>query len=187
MKIIKQLGEKGSEAVVFLIESKRKKYALRIIENMKPLRDFQREASYQKRCAGRNISPKVFLIDDSTQTIVMELMDTHLTTELRRNGRLTKKHQKEIIEILDILDDLKIFHGDANLLNYMVKDNKVFIIDFGMAQDVTDELVQSLGTSTPNRDLGLLAITLKLKDSRIHPSGYSILSEALGNKLAKVC
>lgn len=182
MKIIRQLGKSGSEAAVYLVESKQHKgklYALRITEKKKSLKKFRQEVDFQQRCAARHISPQIFHVDEEAQTVLMEPMSSHLVEEVAKTKKLTVKQQQDILFILETLDNLGIFHGDANMLNYMIKNNCVFLIDFGMAEPIDTTLVATLGTETPNKDLGLLAILLKLKAYRVPPHHYRLLSEAL--------
>lgn len=184
MKILRQLGESGSEAAVYLVESsshKGKYYALRMTEKKKKLADFKREVEFQQRCSTRHISPQIFHVDEDAQTVLMEPMSGHLLNKILEQKSVTKQQQQDILFILRTLDELGIFHGDANMLNYMVKNNCVFIIDFGMAEPITKKLISELGTATPNTDLGLLAILMKLKAYRIPPSKYRLLYNALTN------
>ena len=69
----------------------------------------------------------------------------------------------------------KIFHADSNMLNYMILDNKIYIIDFGMSKDIDEKLSKKLGTSTPNIDLMTIGFILKLKEFNCLPSSYSYL------------
>ena len=72
--------------------------------------------------------------------------------------------QKQIISIYKKLDRAQVFHGDANLLNYMCKGRKLYIIDFGMAKQITPNLIKKLGTETPNMHIMTLGLALKLRD-----------------------
>jgi tRNA A-37 threonylcarbamoyl transferase component Bud32 len=107
-------------------------------------------------------------------------MDKHLVDLMKQQeGCLTKQQQKHIINIYKKLDKAGVFHGDANLLNYMYKGNKLYIIDFGLAKEITTSLVKKLGTDTPNIQIMTLGMALKLRDLKCHPSSYSYIVKNL--------
>jgi len=189
VKIIKQLGHTGSEATVYLAESEtvqEKFYAVRVINKPVSADQFRQEVAFQKVCAQRNISPHITFADEETQTIMMDCMDSLLVKYINSMHKLKLKHQEDILFIFKTLDELKIFHGDANLLNYMVHNGCVYIVDFGMAKHIDNKLISALGTSTPNMDLGLLSFMLKLRERHVLPSGYKRLKQALSPEMEKL-
>ena len=67
----------------------------------------------------------------------MEKLDTSILDIIKENNlRLPVKYQSQIIKIIKKLDEIGIFHGDPNPLNFMVTNNKVNIIDFGFAKEI---------------------------------------------------
>lgn len=68
-------------------------------------------------------------------------MDEHLFDVMKRQcGNITEIQQKQILDIFIKLDDALVFHGDSNILNYMLKNNKIYIIDFGMSKHIDEKL-----------------------------------------------
>jgi RIO-like serine/threonine protein kinase len=110
----------------------------------------------------------------------MEVMDGHLLDEMKKNGGLvTENWQRQLIEIYKKLDKAKVFQGDANVLNYMLKNGKIYIIDFGFAQKIDEKLMKKVESKQPNYELMLLGFILKLKEMNCPPASYKILKEHL--------
>ena len=106
----------------------------------------------------------------------MEKLDKHLMDVInKQNGNITEEQQKQIIHIYKSLDLSEVFHGDSNILNYMFKKNKLYIIDFGMGKIIDEKLKKKLGTKTPNLTLMTLGFILKLKELNCPSSAYSYL------------
>lgn len=181
---IKQLGERGKEGVVYLVKTKDgKEYAMKTFKSNKSSDKLRKEAELQCMASEFNIAPKVIEIDTVKKTIVMEKMDTHLIDLIKKqNGNLTEFQQKQIIKIYKNLDNAKVFHADSNILNYMYKGKKLYIIDFGMSKEIDDKLIKNLGTSTPNIDLMTLGFILKLKELNCKESSYSYLLNYVSNE-----
>jgi tRNA A-37 threonylcarbamoyl transferase component Bud32 len=176
-KKIKQLGEKGKEGVTYLVKtSKGKEYAMKTFKKNKSSSKLKKEAKLQEMASEQGISPKIIEIDTVSKYIVMERLDTHLLDIIKKQNRdITKSQQKQIISIFKGLDKAKVFHGDSNILNYMFKDKKLYIIDFGMSKEIDDKLIKKLGTDTPNLHLMNLGFILKLKELECLESSYSHL------------
>lgn len=116
----------------------------------------------------------------------MEKMDCHLVEILGKNkSRLSRKYQYQILDIFEKLDEVKVFHGDSNILNYMIKNGKVYIIDFGFSREITDRLVKKLGTSTPNTNIMTLGLILKLKELNCDPFSWKYLMKKLSKEEIK--
>ena len=187
---IKQLGEKGKEGTTYLVkirESKESKesseYAMKTFKKTKSSDRIRKEADLQEKASKYGISPEVIEIDTISKYIVMEKMDMHLYDKMKeQNGDITETQQKQIIKIFKLLDKAKVFHGDSNILNYMFKGKKLYIIDFGMSQYIDDKLVKKLGVDTPNFSLMNLGFILKLKELRCPSSSYSYLLTFVSNK-----
>jgi tRNA A-37 threonylcarbamoyl transferase component Bud32 len=181
--IKEQIGNKGREGKTFLVVDNKfnTEYAMKRFRNNKSSDKLFSEVGFQRRASEYNISPKIVDFDIRNEKfIVMEKMDYHLTDEITFNGGLlSDSRQEELINIYKKLDKLKIFHGDANLLNYMIKDDKLFIIDFGMAQEIDEKLKQKLNTPTPNMKAMLLLFVMRLKESNCPKESYRILEKYL--------
>jgi len=176
-----QLGEKGKEGITFLVTTKDgTEYAMKTFRKQKSSTNLRKEAELQKMAADVGASPNVIDIDTVSKYIVMEKMDKHLVDLMKQQeGILTKQQQKQIITIYKKLDKAGVFHGDANLLNYMYKGNKLYIIDFGLAKEITSALIKKLGTESPNIQIMTLGMALKLRDLKCPPSSYSYIVKNL--------
>ena len=134
------------------------------------------EADLQRKASAFKIAPNVIEVDTVFKYIVMDRLDTHLIDVMtKQEGDLTERQQKQIISIYKTLDEAEVFHGDSNILNYMFKKNKLFIIDFGMSKHIDSKLKKKLETDTPNLTLMTLGFILKLKELKCPESSYSYL------------
>jgi hypothetical protein len=176
-KKIKQLGEPGKDGITFLVETSNGQHlAMKTFKNKKSTDEIKEESYLQSLAAKKGISPSVYETDSVLKYIVMEKMDCHLKDVMKKqNGNLTKNQQISIINLYKKLDEAKVFHGDANILNYMYFNNNLFIIDFGLSKKIDDKLIKKLGTSTPNMSIMLLGFVLKLKELKCPTSSYNYL------------
>ena len=94
----------------------------------------------------------------------MEKMDEHLLDVIQRQGTLTQHQQLRILEIFKVLDNIGIFHSNPGINNYMIKDNKIYIIDFGSVTEINTKLI---GTNSQTMTIELINTlnTLKLPSS----------------------
>ena len=131
---ITQLGNKGKEGITYLVKTKdNKEYAMKTFKKNKSSEKLKLEVKLQEMASKENICPKIIEYDTVGKYIVMEKLDTHLKDILEsQNGLLTLTQQKQIIKIYKSLDKAKVFHADSNILNYMYKNKKLYIIDFVM-------------------------------------------------------
>lgn len=177
-KIISTVGNEGKEGIAFLVKNrKNQEYVMKQFKKKnKAASSIRREALLQQRAARMGIAPFIVDINIVDKYIVMDKMDTHLIDIItKQKGHLKKYQQKQIIEIYKKLDECKVFHGDANILNYMFSGKNLYVIDFGMSQEINKSLIQKLGTETPNIRLMTLALVLKLRGLNCRPSAYSYL------------
>ena len=161
---------KGREAVTYLYN---KKYAMKTFKSTKSSTNIEREGLIQKIASKAGLSPTVIKINKDEKYILMEKMDYHLIDEMKkRNGNLTKKQQMDIIHIYKSLDKIGIFHADSNIMNYMYKNDKLYIIDFGLSRLIDDKLIKKYKTDKPNMTFMLLGFVLKLKELNCPPTAY---------------
>lgn len=174
---IKQLGEKGKEGTTYLVKSPNgHTYAMKTFRKTKSEDRLIKEARLQNIASLYNISPRIVDINPSEKYIVMEKMDKHLLDDMKeQHGNLTENQQKQLVEIFKKLDEAKVFHGDSNILNYMLYKNKIYMIDFGMSKPIDNKLIKKLGTNTPNFTLMNLGLILKLKELDCPPTSYEYL------------
>lgn len=182
-KRIRQLGEKGKEGTTYLVETNNQEYAMKTFRKQKSSAMLRKEAELQSAAASVGASPKVIDIDTVSKYIVMEKLDRHMYDVMKKNnGVLSKTVQRQIIAIYKKLDQAGVFHGDANLMNYMFKGRNLYIIDFGMAKEITTSLVRKLGTSTPNLSIMTLGLVLKLRELGSPSTSYSHLVKYLSEE-----
>jgi len=183
--IIKQLGDAGKEGVTFLVERKKdkKEFAMKTFKKTKSKKNILNEANCQNMVSKTGICPKVIDIDLENNFIVMERLETHLYEVMKKqNGILTKSQQQQIYNIFKKLDEANVFHADSNILNYMFKDDKLFIIDFGMSKIIDEKLKKKLQTAHPNKNLMTLGFVLKLKELKCPETSYSHLINYISNE-----
>lgn len=168
-----QLGD-GKEGTTYaVIDHKGRELAMKTFRKTKATTTLKREYKLQKKAAKSGIAPKIYDINTIDKWLVMEKMDGHFFVPGK--DTLTKKEQKRIIEIYKILDDTKIFHRDCNLMNYMVKKGQIYLIDYGMAREITPKMIKSIGTSHPNYRLMTIGLVLKLKEKNFKSESYKYL------------
>ena len=180
-KRISQLGEQGKEGTAYLVlDLSGQEYAMKTFRKNKSSTTLRKEAELQNMAAGEGASPRVIDIDTVSKYIVMEKMDKHLFDIMKKSsGNISHNVQRQIITLFRKLDKAGVFHGDANLMNYMFKGRKLYIIDFGMSKEITTSLVKKLGTVTPNLDIMTLGLVLKLREMGSPSSSYSYLVKFL--------
>lgn len=180
---INQLGTKGKEGTTYLVKTKGgKEYAMKTFRSNKPSDKMREEIRLQMMAADSGVSPKIIDYDTVSKFVVMEKMDGHLMDHNGKGKVLGEPAQRQIIDIFDKLDRAKVFHGDANLLNYMLKAGKVYMIDFGFSKEIDDKLIRKLKTSRPNSDIMLLGLIIKLKECEYDSRSYSILKTKLSKE-----
>ena len=184
---IRQLGNKGKEGTTYLVRDKRdKEFAMKTFRKTKSSNTLKNEYNLQKKAASVGIAPRVVEYDSISKYIVMERMECHLVEILSKNkARLSRIYQYQILDIFEKLDEVKVFHGDSNILNYMIKNGKVYIIDFGFSREINDRLVKKLGTSTPNTNIMTLGLILKLKELNCDPFSWKYLVKKLSKEEIK--
>ena len=83
---------------------------------------------------------------------------------IKKHGKMTNLQQKDMIEILKILDDNDIFHGDISPSNFILdNNNNLFIIDFGMSKIIDDKFEKKNGKDS-NVKLGITVFILKIRE-----------------------
>lgn len=180
-EIKQQLGLRGRDGKTMLVLDKfGYEYAMKQFRSNKSVEGILKEVSFQRKCSEAGLCPKIIDVDTKNKYIVMEKMDCHLLDEINMNGGLfTEKRQKELVHLLNAMDKLKIFHGDANILNYMIKNDRLYVIDFGMSNNIDQKLIQKIKTTTPNLKLMLTAFILKLKEANVSPKSFLYLKTIL--------
>lgn len=181
---IRQLGNKGKEGITYLVRDMEDsetsgrpvEFAMKTFRKTKSSVTLKKEYKLQKLAGKAGVAPCVHTYDTVSKYILMDVMDRHLMDVIYdQKGTLHKYQQKRILEIFRILDEIGVFHGDANIANYMVKDKEIYLIDYGFAKEIDDRLLKSLKVKKPNSELMLLGFILKLKEMKCEPSAYKYL------------
>lgn len=178
-KIKEQIGNKGKDGKTFLVVDRfGYEYAMKTFRKNKSSDAITKEVELQRLCSDAGIAPKIIDVDTNSKFIVMEKMDYHLLDEINNSkGLLSESRQKELLKIFKTLDKVGVLHGDVNLLNYMVKNGKLYIIDFGLSRRLTPDYKKRIGIENVNIVLSLLGFVLKMKDASVSSSSYSYLKQ----------
>lgn len=161
---IQQLGREGKDGRTFLALSETgQEVAIKIFSPTKNPKSIEREAKLQMVAAQHGIAPQVIEYDPEGRFIVMEKLDANLFDLFKeQNGTLTHSQQKSLIRLFQALDKCKVFHGDPNPLNFMCKNGKWFVIDFGFSKPINRTTIPRYG-ETPNMTYMPLGFKLKLQ------------------------
>lgn len=167
----------GKEGHVYAVYKNGERCALKKFKKGKCKILLRTELEFQYIASKYGIAPKIIEYDLDLKYILMETMDCHLTDLITKNkGILSKKHQLNILDIFNTLDRLKIYQSDPNILNFMIKGDIIYMIDYGMCKKIDNQLVKKLNTEKPNYQYTLLSLILKLKEGRCNPLSYKYLS-----------
>jgi predicted Ser/Thr protein kinase len=180
----KQLGEKGKEGTTYLVTDHHgKEFAMKTFRKTKSSDRLHKEYSLQKKAAKAGVAPRVYDYDTVSKWILMEKMDKHLHDQIEEEkGVLHKRHQLRLLEIFKKLDEVGVFHNDANVCNYMIKRDEIYLIDYGFAKEITPKLKKKLGTEHPNGRLMLIGLILKLKEMKLPEKSYKYLLQEVNKE-----
>src|SRR3989344_3393516 len=168
MKILKQ----GAESVILLDKNKIIKHRIKKSYRIKEIDDKIRKSrtkSEAKLLEKASINaPKVLNVDDKEMKIEMEYINGDLLKnifdDLKEKERL--ELCKTLGEEISKLHSRDIIHGDLTTSNLILKDNKIYFIDFGLgffSSKLEDKAV----------DLRLLKQALESKHYRSFPESYN--------------
>jgi len=162
---IRQLGHEGKDGRTFLAkDAYGEECAVKIFKKNKNPKSILREVKLQKIASKQGLSPIVYNFDVDGRYIAMEKLDMNLyDIFINQNGQLTIPQQKSIIGIFEQLDQCKIFHADPNPLNFMIKNNRWYIIDFGFAKPINKKTIDKFGDN-PNMTYMPIGLFLKLRE-----------------------
>jgi TP53 regulating kinase-like protein len=139
MKIIKR----GAEAILYLDnnhlvkERIKKNYRLNQIDSKLRKNRTKREAkliSEARRC-GVN-TPKIVAVDEKDSKILMEYIDGKRLKEFlnETNDENREKTAENVGKSVGLLHKHGIVHGDLTTSNMILKDDKIYFIDFGLGE-----------------------------------------------------
>lgn len=172
-----QLGNKGKEGITYLVIDKNgKEYAMKTFRKGKSSTNLTKECELQKLAASVGVAPRVYDYDTVGKWILMEKMDGHLFEKIKEDkGVVKKRDQQRLLEIFENLDKVGVFHNDANICNYMLKNDQIYLIDYGFSKEIVPQLKKKLGTDRPNKKLMLIGLILKFKEMGLGEKSYRYL------------
>lgn len=165
VEVRESLGKKGKDGSIFQVSKKNIPMIAKIFRRNKNSEEIQQEYKFQKKAYTLGIAPKTYgySADQEKKYILMEKMDETLYEVLKRNNYvMSVKYQKQLIEIMQILDNNKIFHSDTSPLNFMTKKGELYIIDFGMSCKIDKKCIEKNGEN-PNVKLGIIFFIVKTR------------------------
>jgi Kae1-associated kinase Bud32 len=126
---------RGAEAIIkkedsFIIKERIKKgYRVKEIDEKIRRKRTKLEARIMReaRRIGINV-PQI--IEENEFSIKMEYVDG----KVLRNVEIDEKIIKEIAKIIALLHQKNIIHGDLTTSNFILKDDKIYLIDFGLSK-----------------------------------------------------
>ena len=163
-KIIKKIGDKGQQGIVYLAKRGNKEYAMKTFKQNKSGKTLEKEAKLQELASKYGISPKVYDYNIEEKYIVMDKLEGNILELIRdQGGILTLSQEKRIIDIFKILDKISIYHRDPNPLNFLYnKNKKIYIIDYGLAREIDENLIKKHGDKI-NVKLMSIGFLLKIR------------------------
>lgn len=181
---INQLGNKGKEGTTYLVRDlNNRELAMKTFRKTKSSKTLKNEYILQKKASNAGVAPRVVEYDSVSKYIVMEKMDLHLTDVMKKQkGNLLRSQQHQIIDIFEKLDKAGVFHADSNILNYMIKAKKIYLIDYGFSKEITPRLCKKLGTDSPNIRMMTLGLVLKLIEMKCPPSAWKYLKKYISEE-----
>tara|TARA_B110000495_G_C22916880_1_gene535612 strand:- start:306 stop:1043 length:738 start_codon:yes stop_codon:yes gene_type:complete len=184
-KKICQIGNKGKEGVCYVVNYNGRKRVMKQFKKNKSSKNILLEYQLQKKASKHHISPRVYHVDTDNKCIIMEKMDQNLFEILRQsNGELSENLQNYIVYIIDKLDKIGIFHGDPNPSNFMVKNKKLYIIDYGFGRNIDQKLINKHNTKHINQKFMILGLILQLKQL-FNRTDYHILKKYINDENIK--
>lgn len=161
--------KKGKDGTVTLIETGKKRIIRKTFRKNKNREEIDNEVKMMKKGHNLGISPKVYTYFKGNETenpyIDMEELGETLFEHIKKTGKISDRHQQQIISILETLDENHIFHGDISPLNFMTGKNedRLYIIDYGMAKKMDSAFIKK-NSKDANVKLGITVFILKIRE-----------------------
>ncbi len=163
----------GAEAIIYKEKDRvikhRKSKSYRIKELDISLRKFRtrREAKFIEKLKEIGIAaPALRKVDDKKMIIEMDYIEGKVLKHIFDKDY--ERYSRELGEIIAYLHKNNMIHGDLTTSNMIVKDNKIFLIDFGLSffsQKIEDKAV----------DLHLLKQALESKHWKVFDKAFEII------------
>lgn len=101
---------------------------------------FERELFWLRRFKDVEFIPNLTDYDENSKKLYLDFVGTHLN-----NLNKPKDLHEQLDIILNTLKEYNCAHNDINLLNILVKDSKIYLIDFGWSTFISDDLEDNTG------------------------------------------
>jgi len=164
---------KGAEANIYLQEGKlvkeriRKEYRIpELGERLRKLRT-RRESKLLENAMRAGIPvPRVYKMDPKERKIVMEFIQGRILKDVldSEDERTVRKLSEEIGRTIAKLHGSKIVHNDLTTSNMILKDDRVYFIDFGLGM-----------TSTRVEDKAMDLVVLKKALHAAHTDKFGVM------------
>ncbi|MBI4089565.1 MAG: Kae1-associated serine/threonine protein kinase [Candidatus Levybacteria bacterium] len=134
MKII----QRGAEAILYLEHNKiikeriKKSYRIPEIDIEKRKYPTRREAKLLQEASKVIYVPRVFEMDDKNMKVIMEYIDGKRLKDIFDNLKNRREICLKIGNSIARLHDNDIIHSDLTTSNMILKDDRVYFIDFGL-------------------------------------------------------
>ena len=152
-KIIKRIGDEGKDGLSYIIhhEINNVDSVVKLFKYKKSLNKIKTEYNILKKVSEAGLGPKLYQSDiENKRYIIMERLDLTLNQYLKEKN-FTLNDLKLIIKLYEKLGQIGIAHNDTNITrNIMFKDNRFYLIDFGMAREVKKNKNIQLNGINPN-------------------------------------
>ncbi len=141
-----KLVGKGAEANLYLEKDRlikhriKKEYRIGVLDERLRRSRTKREAKLLKRSKRSGIPvPNVYDVNFKDNKIVMEFIDAELVYDYLQSAKKSAivNISKKIGELIARLHDSNIIHNDLTTSNMLLKDDEIYLIDFGLGMTST--------------------------------------------------
>lgn len=132
----------GAEASIYRDEDRvikiriKKGYRHPLLDNRLRLMRTRREARLLQRAREVVPVPRVFSVDEKSFKIEMEYIEGEKLRDYLLKT-LDPKPMKEVGRLVAALHSYNIVHGDLTTSNFIISNDKIYIIDFGLGEITT--------------------------------------------------
>jgi tRNA A-37 threonylcarbamoyl transferase component Bud32 len=119
----------------------------KVIKRFFDLQVYEREVYWLRRLHNLDFVPKLISADDQSRTIIMENVGELMLTR----DMLPVDYSDQLDFILQKLIENNCQHNDLNVQNFLVKDCKLYLIDFGWSTFIDDSVEKDEKLNLRNR------------------------------------
>ena len=132
-EVFNQLGETGKDGSTFLVRYNGVEYAMKTFKKSKSVKNIEKEGLFQILASYSGVVPRVFDINPEEKYIVMEKMDYRLLDLIKQNQITKEEVIADLYHVAEKLDETDVVQNDSNIRNFMYKNGKMYVLDFGFA------------------------------------------------------